>query len=48
MKLTTIKSFVAAAMCAVGITAVAAPEGAVQLWKDGPYWATSNLGESEV
>lgn len=31
----------------MGLTAVAAEPEAVQLWAGGPYWATSNLGESE-
>ena len=41
---TTIKSIVAAALCAVGLSAWAEPD-AVQLWKDGPYFATCNVGD---
>ena len=37
-----------AALCAVGLAAFAEEPDAVQLWKDGPYFATSNLGTSEV
>ena len=35
------------ALVATGLTVFAEPD-AVQLWEGGPYWATSNLGESEV
>ena len=35
-----------AALCAVGLSAWAEPD-AVQLWKDGPYWATVNVGTAE-
>ena len=31
----------------VKVTAKKVPLGGVQLWKDGPYWATVNLGEVE-
>lgn len=48
MKLMAIKSIVAVMTVAVGLSAWAVPEGAVQLWEGGPYWASSNLGESEV
>lgn len=48
MKLMAIKSIVAVTTVAVGLSAWAVPEGAVQLWEGGPYWASSNLGESEV
>ena len=40
------KCGVLGALVATGLTAFAEPE-AVQLWENGPYWATSNLGESE-
>ena len=36
------------ALCAVGFAAFAEEPDCVQLWKDGPYFATSNLGTSEV
>ena len=42
-----LKGLFAAAVAAVGITAFAEP-GAVQLWAGGPYWATDNVGTSEV
>ena len=44
MKLTTIKSLVAAALCAVGLSSFAAEPEAVQLWEGGPFWAEANLG----
>ena len=44
MKLTTIKSLVAAALCAVGLSSFAAEPEAVQLWEGGPYFATCNIG----
>ena len=40
---TKLKSILAAALCAVGLAAFAAPD-AVQLWADGPYFATCNVG----
>ena len=41
------KCGVLGALVATGLTAFAAEPEAVQLWENGPYWATSNLGESE-
>ena len=41
-------SVLSAALCVVGLAAFAEEPDAVQLWKDGPYFATSNLGTSEV
>ena len=40
---TKLKSILAAALCAVGFAAFAAPD-AVQLWEGGPYFATCNVG----
>ena len=34
-----------AALCAVGLAAFAEEPDAVQLWKDGPYFATCNVGD---
>ena len=34
--------------CALAANAAMAAMGVVQLWEGGPYWAESNLGESEV
>ncbi len=39
-----------AAMLAANVTLAdedAGPKGAVQLWADGPYWATTNIGAEE-
>ncbi len=41
---TKLKSIIAIAMVAVGLTATAAEPEAVQLWEGGPYWATVNVG----
>ena len=41
---TKLKSILAIALCAVGLAAFAAEPDAVQLWKDGPYFATCNVG----
>ena len=35
-------------LVATGLSAVAVEPDVVQLWEGGPYWATSNLGKSEV
>ena len=45
---TKLKSILALALCAVGLAAFAEEPDAVQLWKDGPYWATSNVGTPET
>ena len=44
---TKLKSILAIALCAVGLAAFAEEPDAVQLWKDGPYFATVNLGDAE-
>ena len=43
---TKLKSILAVALCAVGLAAFAEPD-AVQLWENGPYWATCNVGASK-
>lgn len=43
----TFKGLVLAVVAALGLSAWAEPD-AVQLWKDGPYWATSNVGTPET
>ena len=40
---TKLKSILAVALCAVGLAAFAEPD-AVQLWENGPYFATCNVG----
>ena len=45
---TKLKSILMVALCAVGLAAFAAEPDCVQLWKDGPYFATCNVGTSEV
>ena len=45
---TKLKSMLAVALCAVGLSAFAKGPDAVQLWENGPYWATSNLGTPET
>ena len=40
---TKLKSILAIALCAVGLSAFAEPD-AVQLWEGGPYFATCNVG----
>ena len=42
-----LKSILAAALCAVGLSAFAAEPDAVQLWENGPYFATCNVGANE-
>ena len=44
---TKLKSILAAAFCAVGLAAFAEP-GAVQPWEGGPYFATCNVGATEI
>ena len=39
-----VRCAIMAALCAVGLAAFAAEPDAVQLWADGPYWATCNVG----
>ncbi len=49
MKLAKIKSLVAAVVSLVSVAALAEEaQTAVQLWEGGPYWATVNVGTSEV
>ena len=38
------KKMLAVALCAVGLAAFAAEPDAVQLWENGPYFATCNVG----
>ena len=38
------KKMLAVALCAVGLAAFAAEPDAVQLWENGPYFATCNIG----
>ena len=42
-----LKSLLALALCAVGLSAFAKEPDAVQLWEGGPYWAETNLGDAE-
>ena len=41
------KSLLTVALCAVGLAAFAAEPEAVQLWENGPYFATCNVGANE-
>ena len=41
-----VRSIIAVALCAVGLSAFAEPE-AVQLWENGPYFATCDVGATQ-